>query len=217
VWHGAVAEAVDDASRDRFHRGLVLIPHTSSWAPLTQRSLRSTRPEGVATGAMVEVRTRYAPGHWANGYEVAETLPSGYRIRRCGTKEVLSDVFSDKEVRLDVDPPEINPDRVLVRIPKEVRNQVESHRLRTSPIAARSFRFMSSTARREASAVIKLSVGVGRAGIQVGRAGYNVFSPLENLARPVMSIGKFRLVPRQILGLALRSTSRSDEGQSKSD
>ena len=53
----------------------------------------------VPAGASVEVRTRYLRGQWAQGYEVAEVLPTGYRIRRRGSQEVLPDVFSIADVR----------------------------------------------------------------------------------------------------------------------
>jgi len=53
----------------------------------------------VPIGSTVEVRTRYLSGQWAHGYEIAEVLPAGYRIRRCGSQEVLSEVFADADVR----------------------------------------------------------------------------------------------------------------------
>src|SRR5580698_5038003 len=40
-----------------------------------------TNDEDLFAGAYVEVRTRYFPGQWAPGYEIVETLPSGFRIR----------------------------------------------------------------------------------------------------------------------------------------
>jgi hypothetical protein len=58
------------------------------------------RQHGPA-GANVEVRTRYLDGQWAHGYEIAEILPSGYRVRRRGTGEVLSEVFRAADVRPD--------------------------------------------------------------------------------------------------------------------
>lgn len=53
----------------------------------------------VPAGVSVEVRTRYMRGQWAQGYEVAEVLPTGYRILRRGSQEVLPDVFSIADVR----------------------------------------------------------------------------------------------------------------------
>jgi len=61
----------------------------------------SVGAQGEPAGATVEVRTRYLPGQWAHGYEVAEVLSGGYRIRRRGSQEVLSEVFSASDVRPD--------------------------------------------------------------------------------------------------------------------
>ena len=52
-------------------------------------------------GANVEVRTHYLDGQWAHGYEIAEILPGGYRLRRRGSREVLSEVFEPADVRPD--------------------------------------------------------------------------------------------------------------------
>jgi len=57
----------------------------------------------VSAGARVEVRTRYIAGQWAHGYEIAQILPSGYRIRRRGSQEVLPEVFDAADVRADGD------------------------------------------------------------------------------------------------------------------
>jgi ferredoxin len=46
-----------------------------------------------------EVRTRFLAGQWAHGYEIAEALPDGYRIRRSGSQEVLPEVFVAADVR----------------------------------------------------------------------------------------------------------------------
>jgi hypothetical protein len=56
-------------------------------------------PDGVSTGDAVEVRTRYLSEHWAPGYAVAEVVPGGVRVRRCGSGEVLGEVFSSRDVR----------------------------------------------------------------------------------------------------------------------
>ena len=57
----------------------------------------------VLAGTNVEVRTRYQPGQWARGYEIAEALEGGFRILRRGSQEVLPDVFGAADVRLDGD------------------------------------------------------------------------------------------------------------------
>ena len=58
-----------------------------------------TEHPGVVSGAAVAVRTRYLDGQWAHGYEVAEVLPDGYRVRRRGSQEILSAVFQAADVR----------------------------------------------------------------------------------------------------------------------
>jgi len=59
----------------------------------------SAEGRNVLAGATVEVRTRYLVGQWAHGYEVAEVLPDGYRVRRRGSQEVLAEVFPAGDVR----------------------------------------------------------------------------------------------------------------------
>ena len=61
----------------------------------------SMEHQGVLAGAIVAVRTRYLDEQWAHGYEIAEVLPSGYRVRRRGSQEVLSDVFGVVDIRAD--------------------------------------------------------------------------------------------------------------------
>lgn len=48
----------------------------------------------------VEVRTRYQRGQWASGYEIAQVVASGYRLRRPGAPDILPDIFVPAEVRL---------------------------------------------------------------------------------------------------------------------
>jgi hypothetical protein len=60
--------------------------------------LRTSHSE-VRTGDVVEVRTRYQAEQWARGFDVAEVVPGGVRIRRRGTGEVLADVFGPRDVR----------------------------------------------------------------------------------------------------------------------
>lgn len=47
----------------------------------------------------VEVRTRYQQGQWASGYEIAQVVDSGYRIRRPGSLEVLPEIVVPIDVR----------------------------------------------------------------------------------------------------------------------
>jgi transcriptional regulator with XRE-family HTH domain len=54
--------------------------------------------DGVDVGTPVMVRTRYL-GSWATGYEVAEVLDDGYRLRRLSDGSVLPDVIAFDDVR----------------------------------------------------------------------------------------------------------------------
>jgi len=51
----------------------------------------------------VEVRTRYQKGQWASGYEIAQVVESGYRLRRPGAADTLPDIFVPADVRVAVD------------------------------------------------------------------------------------------------------------------
>jgi hypothetical protein len=52
----------------------------------------------VEPGTKVEVRDRFAH-RWTRGFEVAEAVDGGYRIRRMSDRSVLPVVFSTDEVR----------------------------------------------------------------------------------------------------------------------
>jgi hypothetical protein len=54
--------------------------------------------ETLAKGTAVDVRSRYV-GAWSSGFEVAEPLKDGYRIRRLSDGSVLPDVFTNEDVR----------------------------------------------------------------------------------------------------------------------
>jgi len=56
---------------------------------------------GVPVGTTVAVRTRYLEGQWARGYEIAEVLPRGYRVRRRGSRELLSGIFAAADIRAE--------------------------------------------------------------------------------------------------------------------
>ena len=47
----------------------------------------------------VEVRTRYLRGQWAGGYEIAQVVELGYRVRRPGARDTLPDIFVPSDVR----------------------------------------------------------------------------------------------------------------------
>ena len=53
---------------------------------------------GAEVGMMVEVRGRYL-GNWCRGFEVAEILYEGCRVRRCSDQSMLPDIFPYEEVR----------------------------------------------------------------------------------------------------------------------
>jgi cold shock CspA family protein len=55
-----------------------------------------TRPQ---VASRVEVRTRYLQGQWAGGYEVAQVVESGYRLRRSGAVDTLPGIFVPPDVR----------------------------------------------------------------------------------------------------------------------
>jgi hypothetical protein len=56
------------------------------------------RRHGLAPGTPVEVVTRYT-GEWVRGFEIAEAVTFGYRLRRNSDGSVLSDVFVPESVR----------------------------------------------------------------------------------------------------------------------
>ena len=53
---------------------------------------------GIAIGMRVDVRNRFV-GSWSHGFEVAERVENGYRVRRLSDNTVLPDVFPVDEVR----------------------------------------------------------------------------------------------------------------------
>ena len=53
---------------------------------------------GLRPGQRVEVRKRF-DGTWARGFEIAEVLDGGYRVRRRTDDSVLPAVFTADEVR----------------------------------------------------------------------------------------------------------------------
>jgi hypothetical protein len=57
-----------------------------------------TSPVRLVIGDLVEVHTRYNDS-WCTGFEIAEVLPGGYRVRRTHDQMVLPDETSDHDVR----------------------------------------------------------------------------------------------------------------------
>lgn len=59
---------------------------------------------GVAVGSSVAVRTRYL-GSWTTGFEIAELLDDGYRVRRVSDGTVLPEVFAFHDIQRLFDGP----------------------------------------------------------------------------------------------------------------
>ena len=57
-------------------------------------------PAHFTVGTRIYVRTRYL-GEWSGGFEVAEVLDDGYRIRRTSDGYDFPDVFPFDDVRLE--------------------------------------------------------------------------------------------------------------------
>jgi hypothetical protein len=57
------------------------------------------RPDRLAPGTRVEVRTRF-DGHWARGFAVASVTDDGYRVTRESDGRELPTEFSHQDVRL---------------------------------------------------------------------------------------------------------------------
>lgn len=54
--------------------------------------------EWIKPGTRCEVRRRYDDGY-ARGFEVAEVMPDGYRVRRLSDSSILPAVFAADDVR----------------------------------------------------------------------------------------------------------------------
>jgi len=52
----------------------------------------------LVDGTPVDVRNRFV-GSWSHGFEVAERVEGGYRVRRLSDGSVLPDVFPSDDVR----------------------------------------------------------------------------------------------------------------------
>ena len=68
---------------------------TPSGGPAPERAAANW---ALPTGAAVEVRSRYL-GTWTNGFELAERVDEGYRVRRRSDGSVLPGVFAPADVR----------------------------------------------------------------------------------------------------------------------
>jgi hypothetical protein len=52
----------------------------------------------LPVGSVIDVRTRYL-GQWSRGFQVAEKVSGGCRIRRSSDGSVLADIFQWTDVR----------------------------------------------------------------------------------------------------------------------
>jgi hypothetical protein len=52
----------------------------------------------LAEGTPVDVRNRFV-GTWSHGFQVAERVQGGYRVRRLSDDSVLPDIFPSEDLR----------------------------------------------------------------------------------------------------------------------
>ncbi len=52
----------------------------------------------LSEGTPVDVRNRFV-GSWSHGFEIAERVQGGYRVRRLSDDSVLPDVFPSEDIR----------------------------------------------------------------------------------------------------------------------
>jgi hypothetical protein len=92
----------DDGSRDIFVRFAPAIAPTcrpDGRGGFAVKDVVAPTPPRHLVASSVEVRTRYLPGQWAGGYEIAQEVELGYRIRRPGSLDTLPDIFVPADVR----------------------------------------------------------------------------------------------------------------------
>jgi hypothetical protein len=54
--------------------------------------------DSLTVGTPVDVRNRFV-GAWSSGFEIAESVSDGFRIRRLSDGSILPDVFAGEDVR----------------------------------------------------------------------------------------------------------------------
>ena len=92
----------DDGSRDVFVRFADAIASTCTpdgRGEFIVKDVVAPTPPRRQVASSVEVRTRYLPGQWAGGYEIAQVVELGYRIRRPGSLDTIPDIFTPEDVR----------------------------------------------------------------------------------------------------------------------
>jgi cold shock CspA family protein len=92
----------DDGSRDIFVRFSPAVASTCAsdgrGGFAVNDAIAPTQPRH-SLASRVEVRTRYQQGQWAGGYEIAQVVELGYRVRRPGSRDTLQDIFVPDDVR----------------------------------------------------------------------------------------------------------------------
>jgi cold shock CspA family protein len=92
----------DDGSRDIFVRFASAIASTCTSdgrGGFAVKHVVAPTPPLHKVASSVEVRTRYKRGQWAGGYEIAQVVELGYRIRRPGSLDTLPGIFEAADVR----------------------------------------------------------------------------------------------------------------------
>jgi len=92
----------DDGGREVFVRfSSAIAPPCASdgQGGLAVKDASATTQPRHQLASRVDVRTRYQRGQWAHGYEIAEVVELGYRVRRPGSLDTLPDIFVPADVR----------------------------------------------------------------------------------------------------------------------
>ncbi len=91
-----------DGSRDifvRFTSAIAAACTSDEMGGFAVKDVVAPTPPPHEVASSVEVRTRYKRGQWAGGYEIAEVVELGYRIRRPGSLDTLPGLFEAADVR----------------------------------------------------------------------------------------------------------------------
>jgi len=92
----------DDGGRDIFVRFSSALPSpciSDGQGELGVKHAITPTQSRHQVASRVEVRTRYQEGQWAGGYEIAQVVELGYRVRRPGVRDTLPDIFVPSDVR----------------------------------------------------------------------------------------------------------------------
>ena len=92
----------DNGDRDAFVRSSPAIASSyisDGQGGIVAKDAIATAEPRHKVASHVEVRTRYQQGQWASGYEIAQVVQLGYRVRRSGTPDTLPEVFVPADVR----------------------------------------------------------------------------------------------------------------------